>query len=205
MLGCSPRVRLLIVGLFLVTMVGLVLVFALPQCAPVAPNEGRGNEVLVVKERGGLGIAWDHLAPDQRQVLLPLRDVWPTLDVAQQERWQLLAARFRDKSATEQRRMSARIRAWARLTPDRRAQTRLDFLQVATRYGSKRRIERWAAYQQLSPDQRHQAASAGMLNSVSPASVHPAVGATTMLMLQVFPLQNLGQVAQVGTDSGDHE
>lgn len=205
MLGCSPRARFFIVGLFLLTMVGLALVFALPQCAPGAPNEGRGNEVLVAKERGGLDSAWDHLAPDQRQVLLPLRDVWPTLDAAQQERWQLLAARLRDKSAADQRRMSARIRAWASLTPGRRAQARLDFLQGATRYGSKRRIERWAAYQQLSPDQRHRVASAGMLSSVSPATVHPAVGATTMLMPQVFPLLNLGQVAQVGTDSRDHE
>ena len=204
-LGCFRRARLFSVGLFLLTIVGLASVLAIPRGVPAARNESRGNEALAVKEIDGLGSAWDRLAPYQRQVLLPLRDVWHTLDVAQQEQWQLLADSFRDKSATEQRRLSARIREWARLTPGRRAQARLGFLQAATQYGNKRRIERWAAYQKLPPDQRHQASSAGKLRSVSPASVHPAVGATTMLMPQVFPLQNLGQVAQVGTDSIEHQ
>lgn len=153
------------------------------------------------KEVHRLEGSWGQLDPYQKEVLLPLRDAWPTMDTAQQEKWQLFAFHYRRKSSAEQRRMLARMQSWARLTPHLRAQARLGFLQGATKYDSKRRIERWATYRQIPPEQRPKMAAAGAPIPVPLASVRAPSGATTILMPQFFPLPLVAQVALSGTSA----
>lgn len=203
--GRFQRVRLFIFGSLLLTVVGLGSLLSMPRSVSTARDEGRGNGATTVNEFRVLEGSWDQLAPYQRQALLPLRSVWPTMDATQREKWRLVASHFRSKSSSEQRRMHARMQAWVRMTPHQRAQARLGFLQGAANSDRKRRIERWAAYRELPSGERPQAAATGMPNPVSPALVHAASGATTIPMPQFFSRPDLEQLALVGASSHDPE
>ena len=188
--------RLFVVGLLLAFEGGVASWIVNPRSNPTAYADGQRVNASTVSSVQPADGGWQQLSAPEQQALLPLREMWPTLRDAQQEKWRLLAAGFQGKSASEQRRVHARMAAWARLSPHQRAQTRLAFLEGATIYDRKRRIERWNAYRQMPSTQRPQVAAANNPRIVSRASLHATSGATTMLMPQFFPLPVYGQVAQ---------
>lgn len=188
--------RLYIVGLLLSVGVGAASWVVNPPSSLPAYADKQGRSVPTANPVQRIDGAWEQLSDRQQKALLPLKSMWPTLSVAQQDKWRLIASSFQSKSTAEQQRIRSRMEAWARLTPQQQAQARLAFLEGATTYDRRQRVERWNAYRHLPPDQRPKVAAASNPRIVSRATLRAASGATTMLMPQFFPLPIYGQVAQ---------
>ncbi len=97
--------------------------------------------------------AWNSLNGAQRQALLPLMGLWPTMDETSKERWINVANRFSRLSPTEQQRMQERMTQWSRLPAQKRGEARLRFQQTR-QLSQQERQEKWTAYQALSPKDR---------------------------------------------------
>jgi len=66
-----------------------------------------------------------------------------------------LSVNFSDRTADEQEKMQARMKDWAKLTPQQRAQARLNFAEVQQVTVDERKTK-WEAYQSLSSDERQE-------------------------------------------------
>lgn len=119
-----------------------------------APATGRIGGKAAVEQ----GIRWRDLKAAQQASLKPLEQDWSGIDTPRKQKWLQLAARFPKMSAPEQERVQARMADWAKLTPQDRGQTRLNF-QEARQLPSQDRQARWDAYQALPAEQKRQLAA----------------------------------------------
>lgn len=99
------------------------------------------------------GPSWASLSPEQRRVLAPLRNDWPSIDATRKSKWIELADRHPRMPAADQQRMQARMTEWARMTPQQRAQARLNFQQTR-QVPTQERQTQWQAYQALPESER---------------------------------------------------
>ena len=98
---------------------------------------------------------WQSLSANQKTALAPLHKLWPEISEAQKRKWLALSVNFSDRSAEEQAKMQARMKDWAKLTPQQRALARLNFAEVQQVTVDERKTK-WEAYQSLSSDQRQE-------------------------------------------------
>ena len=98
---------------------------------------------------------WQSLNANQKTALAPLHKLWPEISEAQKRKWLALSVNFSDRSAEEQAKMQARMKDWAKLTPQQRALARLNFAEVQQVTVDERK-SKWEAYQSLSRDERHE-------------------------------------------------
>ncbi len=99
------------------------------------------------------GASWASLSPAQQQVLAPLQREWVNIDAGQRAKWIEVAGRFPKMPVDERTRLQARMSDWVRLSPAQRAAARQQFQEVK-RLPAEERQARWAAYQELSPEER---------------------------------------------------
>jgi hypothetical protein len=97
--------------------------------------------------------AWAELTVPQRQALAPLQRDWPSIDRQHRQKWLEVASRFPTMGADERSRVQERMADWARMTPNERANARLQFQEVR-RLPADERQARWQAYQALSQEER---------------------------------------------------
>jgi hypothetical protein len=105
--------------------------------------------------RAEVGPKWSELTPAQRNALKPLERDWSGIEADQKQKWLQIAGRMPGMPATERERVQARMTEWARMSPQQRGQTRLNF-QEANRVPPEDRQARWQAYQALSAEQKRQ-------------------------------------------------
>lgn len=96
---------------------------------------------------------WAALSPAQQVALAPLQKDWASIDGVRQQKWLELAARFPTMPAEERSRIQQRMAQWAGLTPAKRNQVRLQFLE-AKQLPAEQRQARWQEYQALSVDEK---------------------------------------------------
>jgi len=111
---------------------------------------------------------WSDLSPSEQQALAPLKPQWQTISVAQKRKW-LAMANFASLPPEEQNKLHARVQEWAQLSPQQRAQARLNFGE-STQHSVDHKRAKWEAYQSLSADEKSK------LAATSPT---PPVGAAT--------------------------
>lgn len=99
------------------------------------------------------GPPWASLSPEQRKVLAPLRNDWPSIDSTRKSKWIELADRHPNMPAADQQRMQERMTEWAHMTPQQRAQARLNY-QQARQVPNQERQTQWQAYQALPESER---------------------------------------------------
>ena len=104
------------------------------------------------------GIRWRDLKTAQQVSLKPLEQDWSGIGTSQKQKWLQLAARFPKMSVPEQERVQARMAGWAKLSPQERGQTRLNFEEARQLPGLDRQA-RWDAYQALPAEQKRQLAA----------------------------------------------
>lgn len=114
------------------------------------------------------GPTWRSLTAEQRSVLEPLEREWPAIDARRKQKWLEIAARYPKLPPGEQQRLSARMNAWASMTPAERNQARLNY-QEARQLSARERQARWEAYQALSPEEKRRLAT----RAVPPADGRP--------------------------------
>lgn len=104
------------------------------------------------------GPSWRELSPSQRTTLKPLEREWPSIAPQRKQKWLEIAARYPSLPRTEQERISARMSAWAGMSPADRDQARRNY-QEARRLSAEERRARWQTYQSLTPEQRRELAA----------------------------------------------
>ena len=124
----------------------MVIVFATVAAAQPQPPP-------VKRAADAPGPTWTSLTPEQRSVLAPLQGDWASIDAPRKAKWIDLAGRYPKMPPGDQQRMQARMTEWARMSPQERAQARLNF-QQAKQLPNQERQDQWHAYQALSESER---------------------------------------------------
>lgn len=139
---------------------------------------------------------WQSLNASQKTALAPLHKLWPEINEAQKRKWLALSVNFSDRSDEEQEKMQARMKDWAKLTPQQRALARLNFAEVQQVTLDERKTK-WEAYQSLSRDERQE------LTKGHPPAPNSAAIATRPVppqKLAVLPTPKSSQPTQLRID-----
>jgi Protein of unknown function (DUF3106) len=161
---------------------------------PTAPAEAQTKTAATSPAVAAIdtnGTAWTALTPAQQTALAPLATAWPTLNSNQKNKWLVLSKNYASLPAPEQGKLQTRMSDWAKLSPQQRAQARLNFAEnraLTNGLTPEQRSAQWQAYQLLSPQEK-QALAAG--------SAKPSVG-TAARQTPADPLKN-SLPAQFGT------
>lgn len=102
---------------------------------------------------------WSELTAEQRRSLAPLASSWPQISEAQKRKWIAMAGNFGKMPAAEQAKLHSRMSEWAALSPQQRAQARLNFGETQQLPAEEKKAK-WEAYQALSPEEKRKLADA---------------------------------------------
>jgi len=133
--------------------------------------------------------SWAELTGPQQQALRPLSGTWATLSEAQKRKWLALSANFPKMPAAEQDKLHSRMTDWVALSPQQRAQARLNFGETQ-RLSPDDKKAKWEAYQALPPEQKRQLAN-------DAAAKPPATAAA----VKPVPRQKLATVPAAGREA----
>lgn len=125
--------------------------------APTATPAQATNATAPVARALPPDSGWHRLRAAEKQALAPLAAIWDSLTPGQRRKWRELAVNFKGLSMAEQVKMQERMTEWARLTPQARAQARLNFgktTEIAKELTPAEKLAKWEAYQALSPEER---------------------------------------------------
>lgn len=134
---------------FVVATTTLIVGFALPSTARPADELSRPRASLLPLARP----LWSELSPAQQQLLRELEPVWNGLPATKKRSWLTIANRIPQMDAADREKAEARIREWARLTPEQRQLARNNF-RLAKSLPKTERVATWEQYQQMSPEQQ---------------------------------------------------
>jgi len=142
------------------------------------------------------GPPWASLSPEQRQVLAPLRNDWPSIDSTRKSKWIELADRHPNMPAADQQRMHERMTEWAHMTPQQRAQARLNY-QQARQVPNQERQTQWQAYQALPESERKALAERANASAKSNHGAKPSPQRSAKRNLVANPSQATTRVKSV--------
>ena len=118
-------------------------------------------------------LTWVALEAPHREILAPLADEWDRLDSDSRMRWIGVAIRYPKMTPIGQKRVKTRIRKWAALTPQQRAEARAKYKRMRQQREAKRLQREWQRYQALTRAQR-EALSAQDRSNRGPQNSAPA-------------------------------
>ncbi|MEK0433454.1 MAG: hypothetical protein RL700_1661 [Pseudomonadota bacterium] len=129
------------------------LAFSQADTAPVAAPSSTFNP----NKAGSFheaGPKWAELNAEQKLILQPLQNLWPTLEENRKRKWLAIAKNFPTLSPQAQATAQERMREWAALTPAQRYQARLHFAQ-AQQWSTDEKLAKWEAYQALNEEEKN--------------------------------------------------
>ena len=118
---------------------------------------------------------WSELAPAQQQILSELEPQWNGMPAARKRTWLTLAERIPRMEGAERERAEARIREWARLTPEQRNLARNNY-RLAKTLPKDTRAATWEQYRQMTPEQREVLRSSGSTSNTAARHAGAATG-----------------------------
>lgn len=131
---------------------------------------------------------WGELTALQKQALAPLSSTWSSLSEAHKRKWVAVSGNFPTMPPGEQARLHTRMAEWAALSPQQRAQARLNFAETQ-RLPDDDRKAKWEAYQAL-PEAEKRKLAAGATPVAPP----------TAAAVQPVPPQKLARVPKAAKD-----
>lgn len=118
---------------------------------------------------------WSELSPGQQQILSELEPQWNGMPAARKRTWLTLAERIPRMEGAERERAEARIREWARLTPEQRNLARNNY-RLAKTLPKDTRAATWEQYRQMTPEQREVLRSSGSTSNTAAGHAGAATG-----------------------------
>lgn len=134
------------------------------------------------------GPTWTELTPAQQQSLKPLATYWNTISEAQKRKWLEISKNYATLAPDDQKTLHSRMNEWVALSPQQRAQARLNFAktkELSLQLTPDEKKEKWKAYQALSPEEK-----AGLAQKAAP---RPTGAATAIRPVDVQKLANVRQ------------
>ncbi len=104
---------------------------------------------------------WKSLSAAQQAALKPLEFTWATFPANQQRKWLEVAPGFAKLSPADQAKTHSRMSAWSGMTPQQRANARLNFADASAGLSAEERKAKWQAYQALPPEERQRQRAEG--------------------------------------------
>jgi Protein of unknown function (DUF3106) len=104
---------------------------------------------------------WKDLTPTEQVALRPLAANWDVMGIGQKRKWQSVAKDFDKLGTPQQAKMHTRMTEWIALSPQQRAEARINFAenrQLTDGLTPEQRKVQWQAYQQLSPEEKRKLA-----------------------------------------------
>ncbi|MEN9316979.1 MAG: hypothetical protein RIS35_3372 [Pseudomonadota bacterium] len=127
----------------------VVLAFSLPPNSIAADESSRARTSLLPIARP----LWSELSTTQQELLRALEPEWNGMPAARKRSWLTIAGRIPKLEPAEREKVEARIREWARLTPEQRQLARNNF-RLAKSLPKQERVATWEQYQQMTPEQQ---------------------------------------------------
>ena len=148
----------------------IVCVLALPTIGfsqPIQPTQLPNAASATVPVKSAVkpatsGPSWAELTPLQQQALKPLAVSWNTISEAQKRKWLEVSKNYPTFSSADQTTLHSRMNEWVALSPQQRAEARLNFAktkELSTQLTSEEKRAKWQTYQALSPAEKQQLAS----------------------------------------------
>lgn len=179
------------------------------------------------------GPAWSELTPLQQQALAPLAFSWDTsMSVPQKSKWLEISRNYAALPPEGQATLNSRMKEWVALSPQQRAQARLNFgktKELSRQLTPEEKKAQWEAYQVLSPEEKQNLAAkaspkpTGAATAVKPvaaqklvavpvqAASRPAIKPAPKIMPSYLPTAPVsaappaGQAATVGTGNAPQQ
>lgn len=108
------------------------------------------------------GPSWAELTPMQQQTLKPLALSWNTISEAQKRKWLEISKNYPSLPPEGQATMHSRMNEWVTLSPQQRAQARLNFAktkELSRELTTEEKKEKWQTYQALSAEEKQKLAA----------------------------------------------
>lgn len=125
--------------------------------APAKSAASAPAKVLVSKP------SWAELTHMQQQALKPLASSWnTTISEPQKRKWLEISKNYPSLSHEEQATMHSRMNDWVTLSPQQRAQARLNFArtkELSKQLTPEEKKAKWETYQALSPEEKQKLAA----------------------------------------------
>lgn len=142
---------------------------------------------------------WAELTVQQQQALRPLAPGWETISEAQKRKWLEISKNYPSLPPEGQSVMHSRMTEWVALSPQQRAQARLNFAkskELSKELTPDEKKAKWQTYQSLSAEEKRSLATASpkpsgaatavkpvapqKLTAITPAPVPPAAKASSL-------------------------
>lgn len=168
-----------VLGLFALALLGIgMLTVPGPGFTQAAKPSAAATKATVATpaKRAATGSSWEELTPMQQQALKPLAVSWNTsISEAQKRKWLQISKNFPSLPPQEQATLHSRMHEWVSLSPQQRAQARLNFgktRELSKELTAEEKKAKWQAYQALSVEEKKKLATK--------ASPKPAGAATAI-------------------------
>jgi hypothetical protein len=96
---------------------------------------------------------WSALNEDQRLILAPLEEDWPSLTTTRQKKWVEVANRYPSMSDIEKSTLQSRMSEWVGLSIMQRQRARDNYLRILN-ISPEKKAAAWESYQQLSDEDK---------------------------------------------------
>lgn len=119
--------------------------------------------------------SWTELTAMQQQTLKPLAASWDSISEPQKRKWLEISKNYHSLPPQGQATMHSRMNEWVALSPQQRAEARLNFAktkELSKQLTPEEKKAKWQTYQALSPEEKQKLAAK--------ASVRPAGAATAV-------------------------
>ena len=123
---------------------------------------------------------WAELSPMQQQALAPLASSWnTTISEPQKRKWLEISKNYPSLPPEGQANLHSRMNEWVTLSPQQRAQARLNFAktkELSKQLTPEEKKAKWETYQALSPEEKQKLAAkaspkpAGAATAVKPVA-----------------------------------
>ena len=171
-------VAISLVGLisFPLTSLAQTIKGATPALAASAPVASKQPAPPAVKASAAVAIAkpsWSELNPMQKQALKPLAMSWNSISEAQKRKWLEISKNYPTLPPADQATMHSRMNEWVTLSPQQRAQARLNFAktkELSNQLTPDEKKAKWQSYQALSPEEKQKLADKGTPKPVGAAT-----------------------------------
>jgi len=143
--------------------------FSMAQIAPAsAPITSTTSKV--VKPALNTKPAWSELKTDQQTALAPLQSEWQKLSESSKRKWLEVSKNYNRLKPEDQVKLHSRMHDWVVLSPQQRAQARLNFSTAKTLTPEEKQ-KKWEAYQALSPEEKQKLQAKAKANTPNSAAL----------------------------------
>lgn len=162
--GRSMRLRLqwLSFGLVTATLLAWPMLGLAQAPKPVGPASAAVKPPAVPAKPVVAKPTWAELTPMQQQALKPLASSWDTVSEAQKRKWLEISKNYPSLAPEGQANLHSRMNEWVTLSPQQRAQARLNFgktKELSKQLTPEEKKAKWETYQALSPEEKQKLAA----------------------------------------------